>query len=216
MSSTPSTNELKILGAPIALRDGSHIRIRQGHSTDKALLLRRFERLSPDSRYRRFLTAMTQLSQSMVNYLITIDHRDHEAMIALDEETGEGIGVARYVRNPERHDTAEFAVTVIDDWQAHGVGTVLLEVLSARAREEGITTFTALMLATNKEMMDVLTALAPVRIIDHELGTVEIEMPIPSVGLSPALRKLLRVAARNDVAVPLARRDRPRGVAGDG
>ena len=32
---------------------------------------------------------MTELSESMVNYLITIDHHDHEAMIALDEETGE-------------------------------------------------------------------------------------------------------------------------------
>ena len=28
-------------------------------------------------------------------------------------------------------------------------------------------------------------------------------MPIPAVGLSPALSKLLRIAARNDVAVPL-------------
>ena len=216
MSSTPSTNELKILGAPIALRDGSQIRIRQGHSADKALLLRGFERLSPDSRYRRFLTAMTELSESMVNYLITIDHHDHEAMIALDEETGEGIGVARYVRNPERPDTAEFAVTVIDDWQGRGVGTLLLEVLSARAREEGITTFTALMLATNEEMMDVLTALAPVRIIDHELGTVEIEMCIPRVGLSRALRKLLRVAARHDIAVPPARRESARRFRGIG
>ena len=58
------------------------------------------------------------------------------------------------------------------------------------------------MLATNQEMMDVLTALAPVQVIDRDLSTVEIEMPIPKLGLSPALRKLLRVAARNDVAVP--------------
>jgi hypothetical protein len=91
-------------------------------------------------------------------------------------------------------------VTVIDDWQGRGVGTLLLEVLSVRAREEGITTFTALMLATNQEMMDVLEALGPVRIVDRELGTVEIEMPNPRVGLSPVLKKLLRVAARNDVS----------------
>jgi hypothetical protein len=50
------------------------------------------------------------------------------------------------------------------------------------------------MLATNQEM--------PVQVMDRELGTVEIEMPIPKVGLSLALRKLLCVAARNDVAVP--------------
>jgi hypothetical protein len=42
---------------------------------------------------------------------------DHEAMIALDEQTGEGIGVARYVWDPDHPDMAEVAVTVIDDWQ---------------------------------------------------------------------------------------------------
>jgi WD40 repeat protein len=91
-------------------------------------------------------------------------------------------------------------VTVIDEWQRKGVGTLLLEVISARAREEGITTFTAVMLATNDETTDLLKRLGPVRVVDQEAGTVEIEVPIPGIGLAPALRKLLRIAARNDVA----------------
>ena len=206
MSSTPSTNELVVLGAPVVLRDGSHVRVRQGHRSDKELLRRGFERLSPESRYRRFLASMPELSEAMVRYLVEVDHHDHEAIIALDEEAGEGIGVVRYVRGTERRDAAEFAVTVIDDWQRRGLGTLLLEVISARAREEGITTFTALMLASNQEMMEVLNSLGPVRIVDRDAGTVEIEMPIPVVGLSPALGKLLRIAARSDVAVPLAGR----------
>ena len=53
-------------------------------------------------------------------------------------------------------------MTVIDDWQGRGLGTLLLEVISARAREEGITTFTALMLAINEEMLDILRHLDPV------------------------------------------------------
>ena len=206
MPSTPSTNELVILGAPVVLRDGSHVRVRQGHHCDKELLLRGFERLGPESRYRRFLAPMPQLSEAMVRYLIEVDHHDHEAIIALDDETGKGIGVVRYVRITGRRDTAEFAVTVIDDWQRRGLGTLLLEVISARAREEGITTFTALMLASNQEMMEVLNSLGPVRIVDRNLGTVEIEMPIPAVGLSPALTKLLGITARSDVAVPPAGR----------
>jgi GNAT superfamily N-acetyltransferase len=214
MSSIPSTNELVMLGAPIELRDGSHVRIRQGHHTDRELLLRGFERLSPASRYRRFLSPMSELSESTVRYLTEIDHHDHEAMIALDEQTGDGIGVARYVRDPQHPDVAELAVTVIDDWQRRGVGTLLLEVISARARQEGITRFTALMLATNKEMMDLLLELDPVRIVDRDLGTVEVEVPIPSVGLAPALRKLIRIAAQHDVAVPLAHHRRPRRIAG--
>jgi GNAT superfamily N-acetyltransferase len=197
MSGTPSTIELVALGAPIVLRDGSRVRLRQIRGSDKDLLLRGFERLSRESRYRRFLTPTGQLSTAAVRYLTEVDHHDHEAIVALDEESGEGIGVARYVRDGERSDVAEVAVTVVDDWQGRGLGTRLLEVASARAREEGIGSFTALMLATNQEMMSLLERLGPLRIVDCELGTVEIEMPIPEVGLSPALRKLLRIAAGN-------------------
>jgi hypothetical protein len=60
-----------------------------------------------------------------------------------------------------------------------------------------------------------LKAPGPLRIVDQEAGTVEIKMPIPKVGLSPVLRKLLHVAARNDVALPLARHGTPR-LDGDG
>jgi len=69
MSLTPSTNELVALGAPIVLRDGSRVRLRQGHRADKELLLRGFERLSPESRYRRFLAGMPELSEEKVRYL---------------------------------------------------------------------------------------------------------------------------------------------------
>ncbi len=213
MSSTPSTNELVILGAPVVLRDGSHVRVRQGHRSDRKLLLRGFERLSPESRYRRFLAPMPEMTEAMVCYFTEVDHYDHESIIALEEETGEAIGVVRYVRSTERPDAAEFAVTVIDAWQRRGVGTLLLEVISARARAEGVTSFTALMLASNQEMMEVLNGLGPVRIVDRDAGTVEIEMSIPAVGLSPALSKLLRIAACNDLAVPLAGRHGQLGAA---
>jgi len=203
MTSDPTTRELVTLGAPVELRDGSRVRIRQGHRSDGELLLRAFERLSPESRYRRFLAPMPELNEQMVRYLTDLDHHDHEAMIALDEKTGEGLGVARYVRSRDRPTTAEPAVTVIDDWHGRGLGTLLLEVLSARAREEGITSFTALMLASNQEMMDVITGLGPIRIVDQEAGTVEVDMPIPVVGLTPALRKMLRIAARHDVVLPV-------------
>ena len=202
MSSAPSTSELVALGAAIELRDGSRVRVRQGRPADRGLLLRGFQRLSDESRYRRFLAPMPELSEGMVRHLTEVDHHDHEAIIALDEATGEGLGVARYVRSTKRPDVAEVAVTVIDDWQGRGLGTLLLEALSARAREEGIKRFTALMLATNEEMMDMLKRLDPVRIVDRDVGTVEIEVPIPAIGLAPALRELLRIHVHSDVVMP--------------
>jgi GNAT superfamily N-acetyltransferase len=201
----PSTRELVIVGAPVALRDGSRVRIRQSRSSDREPLHRGFQRLSPESRYRRFLCATPELSEQVLRYLTEIDHHDHEAMIALDELTGQAIGVARYVRDQKHPQVAEVAVTVIDDWQGRGLGTLLLEVISARAREEAITTFTALILATNDEMMDLVKHLGRVRVVDRDAGTVEIEVDIPELGMAPALKKLLRIAASYDVAVPFAR-----------
>ena len=206
ISLAPSTDELVALGAPITLRDGSRVRIRQGHESDRQMLLHGFERLSNESRYRRFLAPMPELSEATVRYLTEIDHHNHEAIIAVDDASGEGIGVARYVRNEQRPDVAEVAVTVIDDWQRRGLGGLLLEVIGERARAEGITRFTALMLAMNERMLKLFRRAGSVRIVDREAGTVEIEMPIQSAGLSPAIRKLLGIAAQHDIAAPMARR----------
>ncbi len=214
LSPTPSTDELVALGAPITLRDGSRVRIRQGHESDRPMLLRGFERLSEESRYRRFLAPMTELTEATVRYLTEIDHHDHEAIIAVDEASGEGIGVARYVRNEQRPDVAEVAVTVIDDWQRRGLGGVLLEVIGERARAEGITRFTAMLLATNERMLKLLRRTGSVRVVDREAGTVEVEMPVPSAGLSPAIRKLLGIAAKHDIAAPMARHYAPLRLAG--
>jgi GNAT superfamily N-acetyltransferase len=187
-------------GAQVRLRDGSLVRIRPGRRTDRDLLVRGFDRLGPESRYRRFLTPMRKLGEKAVRYMTELDHHDHEAMVALEKRGEEGIGDAFYVRDPLRPDTAEVAVTVIDAWQGRGLGTVLLEAISARARDEGIRTFTALMLARNGEMMHLLERLGTVRIVDRAAGTVEVEVAIPSVGVAPELRELLRIAARHDAA----------------
>ncbi len=206
MSRPPSTTELQTLGALLVLRDGSPVRLRQCRLDDRALLLRGFERLSVESRYMRFMAPMPALNDAMLDYLTILDHHDHEAILALDERSGEGLGVARYVRSRTRPEVAEVAVTVIDDWHGRGLGTALMDLLAARARDEGIRALTAMMLASNQAMISLLEHLGEVRLIDREAGTVEVETPIPPIGLSPALRKLLRLAARHGIGVPLAGR----------
>jgi GNAT superfamily N-acetyltransferase len=168
----------------VQLRDGSRVHMRQARSTDRDLLARGFERLSPESRYRRFLTPMHELDEKTLRYLTDLDHRNHEAIFALDE-SGEDAGVARYVRSAVRPDTAEVAVAVVDGWQGRGLGTLLLQGISVRARDEGVRTFTALMLASNHEMMDLFEHLGPVRIVGRGGGTIEIEVAIPSDGAAP-------------------------------
>ena len=167
---------------------------------DKWLLAEGFARLSAESRYRRFLAPIPELSEEQLRYFTEVDHHDHEALAALDPVTGRGVGIARFVRLVDRSQVAEAAVTVADDWQGRGLGTLLLEALAQRAREEGVSTFTALLLATNREMLEVLEHIARVRVVDRQTGTVEVEVDLPAVGIGPELRDILRAyqGARND------------------
>lgn len=155
-----STDELTALGTPVVLRDGLCVRIRQWRPSDAELLKSGFYRLSPNSSYRRFLTVSPVLTTAMLDDLTDVDHRDTEAMLALDERGREGLGIARYAHDAERPDVAEIALTVIDDWQGRGLGTLLLRVICARARDEGIKTFAAFMLAEITECAVCSTALA--------------------------------------------------------
>jgi GNAT superfamily N-acetyltransferase len=114
----------------------------------------------------------------MARELTHIDHHDHDAVVALDPQTGEGIGLARYCRDPAEPAAAESAVTVVDEWQGRGVGRELLAALCVVACADGITRFTAVLLATNDRMMDLLNELGPVRVTDLECGTVEAEVSL--------------------------------------
>lgn len=180
--------------ATVTLRDGTQITVRPITAEDKTLLLDGFERLSDQSRYRRFLTPMPSLNDAAVHYLTEVDHRDHEALLAISE-SGEGVGVARYVREHDDPSGAEAAVTVVDDWQGRGVGTVLLQVLADRARTEGIATFTALLLADNDDMLGLFGHLGPVRRLHRDPGTVAIAVALPEAGVGEPLSELLRGTA---------------------
>ena len=183
-------------GTTVALRDGSRVVVRPVRPDDRERLLAGFARLGSESRYQRFLAPMAELSESDLTYLTEIDHHDHEALAALDLETGDGVGIARFIRRSDRPDTAEAAVTVIDEWQGRGVGTALLDLLAARARAEGVTRLTALLLAENRDMLDVLEAAGPVHVVARDRGTIEIEAELPQTGAGPDLRGFLGQAAR--------------------
>jgi GNAT superfamily N-acetyltransferase len=162
----------------VTLRDGSRIAIRQMRPSDRDGLAAGFARLSPESRYRRFLVPVPSLGARELDYLTRVDHRDHEALLAIDPATREGVAVARFVRTGEG--VAEPALTVADDWQGRGVGTALLAALVSRARDEGIVLFEAPVLATNTEAIHVLESLGPTsRRRDGGVLTLRIELPAP-------------------------------------
>jgi RimJ/RimL family protein N-acetyltransferase len=193
--------------ATVRVRDGSRIRIRPIEPEDRAELAAGFERMSPESRFRRFLSPMPRLSEAQLDYLTRVDHRDHEALVALDAQTDAGIAVARYVRIDG--DRAEPAVAVADDWQGRGVGTALLDALSERAYAQGIRRFEATVLATNERALGLLDSLGETTYRHAGTETV-VEVPVPEPpGAGPRLVGLLRAVAAGLVcAAPRGQRSR--------
>jgi GNAT superfamily N-acetyltransferase len=184
----------------VRLRDGAEVLVRPVQPEDKPLFVAGFERLGPESRYRRFMGLKQRLSPDELQFFTEIDHDDHDAVGAIDPETGEGLGVARALRLPGRPRVAEAAVAVIDEWQGRGLGGVLLNELTARARERGITCFTASLFTENRSMLHLFQRLGPVHVRDQEGSAVSIDVELPVDG--DALRVALRSAATGHVAQP--------------
>jgi len=172
-----------VTGRPVKLRDGSKVLIRQVQPADAPLLADGFARLSGKSRQMRFLSRKDRLSAAELRYFTDLDHRDHEALGALDQADGRGVGIARYVRDAKDPRAAEVAVTIVDDWQGRGLGTELLTRLSDRARSEGICRFTALVAEDNRAIAGLLRTMSA-SLTGRSHGTAEYEIPLMPPGKS--------------------------------
>jgi len=191
-------------GAPasVSLRDGSTMSVRQVQPSDKEALAAGFERLSPESRYRRFFSPLQRLTDADLRYLTEVDHIDHEALIAFNSD-GETVGVARYVRG-EQPAEAEVAVTIADDWQGRGAATALLEHLVTRARANGIERFVAVILQENADAIELFRSLASgdPQARRTAAGQIELVLELPVDGVSgTTLGRALRSAASGRVVI---------------
>ena len=115
-----------------------------------------------------------------------VDHIRHEALIAVDPETGQSFGTARYVRDEDHPETAEFAVGVGDRWMRIGLGTALLSALVLRAREVGVVRFIGLIHAENaaiKRLVEKVAGAYETRWAGQ--GAMELAVDLPTEGRLP-------------------------------
>lgn len=142
------------------------------------------ERLSPDSRYRRFMSCKATFTDQEVAQLTDADGIDHVALCALLERPNsspEIIGAARYFRlgDPER--TAEPAIMVVDDYQGAGLGSALFRQLLGVAAEHGIRRFQCELLTSNVPMKRLIDQVSggSATYTQGEPGSLVAKIPLP-------------------------------------
>jgi GNAT superfamily N-acetyltransferase len=113
------------------------IALRPLRGGDRRTVLEVFAGLSEHSRNLRFLGAKPRLNERDLELLVNVGRSGHEAVVAVDPETGCSIGIGRYVRDPDAPE-AEIAFEVIDEWQGRDVGRRLAAELARLARSHGI------------------------------------------------------------------------------
>ncbi len=162
----------------VTLVDSTAVRFRPIELGDADALAAMFARLTPESRRRRFLSSKGDLSPRELTYFTDVDHVNHEAIVAIDEERGTIVGEARYASLPGLAGIADFAIIVADELQHMRLGTGLAARLMERARVNGMTRLTATTLWEN----------APARALLWRLGfyarasaghEIELELVVP-------------------------------------
>jgi len=180
----------------VTLRDGSQVLVRPIRPDDKQALVEALARLSPESRYRRFLRPVTSLSERELKYLTEIDYTSHFAWVAADPEGKSGLGVARYVRDSKDPEVAEPAIVIVDDYQGKGLGTILVRLLVATALENGIKVFRSWVLGENREVLGPLERIGARRTPDE--GLLKAEVDLEDVFDGSSVQETLRAAAAGE------------------
>lgn len=152
---TPAARYPAELVCDIPTAEGTTIHLRPIRPDDAPGLVRFHQGLSPQSIYRRFFSVHPKLSEAEVTWFTCVDYVNRLALVA--EDGDRLVAVGRYDKSPASAE-AEVAFVVLDEYQHHGIGTLLLERLAEAAWRNGVTTFVASTLADNRAMQHVFAS----------------------------------------------------------
>lgn len=151
------------------LPGGGEYSVRPIRPDDAQMLQDMVHKLSPQSRYFRFVSSISELPPSMLARFTLIDYEREMALVAVFKErvavengefseTERIIGVSRYVTNPDQS-SCEFALVVAEDFKGKGLGARLMLSIMDVAREKGLTEMNGLVLSNNPTMLKLMRRL---------------------------------------------------------
>jgi RimJ/RimL family protein N-acetyltransferase len=141
------------------LPDGTPAMVWSLSPNDARGLRENYRQLSPEARYSRFLSGVSDLSEDMLRRLVDeVDGVNHVALVLVvfpEDGPDRAVGIGRIVRLRDRPSAADIAVTVDDAWRRRGIGAALLDEL-IRRRPAGVVELITHVAADNKASLALL------------------------------------------------------------
>jgi RimJ/RimL family protein N-acetyltransferase len=150
-------------------------RLRAG---ERRPIIELFEGMSDRSRSARFHGPKRELSERDLEQLAAVGCCGREAVVAVEQEHGRPVGIARFVRDANAPE-AEIAFEVVDEWQGRGLGKQLLAELRLLARDPGILRFRAEIAHGNTPAFALVRGLGDELTRSYEDGNVKLVVRLP-------------------------------------
>ena len=165
------------LPSTITAHDGRRATIRQVRTADAPLVQQFVRALSPQSRRRRFLGPVRELSPAQLERMTRFDGSSALGLAAVTcEDVPSIVGIAQHaVCDPP---FAELAVVVADGWQRQGLGERLVRLLLSYGAWTGIVAMHGFVAAANQPMLALASKLGFALEADADPGLVRIEKPL--------------------------------------
>lgn len=148
----------------LKLPDGTPAVIRPIRKDGGPKLVEGLRKLSPQSRYQRFLAPKSSFSNTELNYLTHCDGVNHLALVlAITDPDGnekESVAIARCIRDQQDPSLGEIAFVVLDQWQQKGIGKRLVTELARRCIQVGIKRWRAVSLPDNTPARKLIRSVA--------------------------------------------------------
>jgi acetyltransferase len=134
------------------LRGGESLFIRPIKAEDEPAILSFLQKIDQEDIRLRFFSSLRHFSHHFVAKLTQLDYGRTIAFVALDQPSGEVLGVVMLHADPN-HETAEFAILVRTDFKGRGLGTALMKLVIRYGRAERYWMITGDVLAENHAML---------------------------------------------------------------
>jgi len=177
----PDKGDLSLSEVHEMIRGGKRVLIRRARSEDTALYPDFFRDVSADDLRLRFFGRIAELSAAKIDRLAHLDYRHEMAFIALDEDTGQMLGLVRLIDELDEK-TAQFAILVRSRLKGHGLGWLLMRRVIDYAKEKGLRRVYGDVLVGNTTMLQMCAELGFHALEDIGSGIRRVVLDLENIG----------------------------------